>query len=153
VIADKLSSHDSLATRIWLAEHPRIRHAFIPVGACWLNLAEAWWRIFRHHALAGVSFADGKDIDHATFIATAQLNRVVISSITLHHGSHPFVVVSHRTPANPLNQVGEVSPCHPGSANALTKLAGSCTFLLRSTVAVGSCAAIATCLWPSFANY
>jgi hypothetical protein len=42
VIADNLSSHDSLATRTWLAEHPRIRHAFIPVGACWLNLQEAW---------------------------------------------------------------------------------------------------------------
>ncbi|MFC7642736.1 transposase [Streptosporangium lutulentum] len=75
VIADNLSSHDSLATRTWLADHPRIRHAFIPVGACWLNLQEAWWRIFRHHALAGVSFADGRDIDHATRIATAQLNQ------------------------------------------------------------------------------
>jgi hypothetical protein len=75
VIADNLSSHDSLATRTWLADHPRIRHAFIPVGACWLNLQEAWWRIFRHQALAGVSFADGKDIDHATRIATAQLNQ------------------------------------------------------------------------------
>ncbi|WP_230884060.1 transposase [Planomonospora sp. ID82291] len=53
VIADNLSSHNSLATRTWLADHLRIRHAFIPVGACWLNLQEAWWRIFRRHALAG----------------------------------------------------------------------------------------------------
>ncbi len=36
VIADNLSSHNSLTIREWLAGHPRIRHAFIPVGACWL---------------------------------------------------------------------------------------------------------------------
>jgi hypothetical protein len=38
VITDNLSSHDSKATRAWLEDHPRIRHAFIPKGACWLNL-------------------------------------------------------------------------------------------------------------------
>jgi transposase len=75
VIADNLSSHNSVATRAWLADHPRIRHAFIPVGACWLNLQEAWWRIFRRHALAGTSFASPDDIDYATRIATAQLNQ------------------------------------------------------------------------------
>lgn len=75
VIADNLSSHNSVATRTWLIEHPRIRHAFIPIGACWLNLAEAWWSLFRRHALAGVSFACRDDIDHATRLATAQLNQ------------------------------------------------------------------------------
>ena len=45
VITDNLSSHDSKSTRAWLEDHPRIRHAFIPKGACWLNLQEAWWRI------------------------------------------------------------------------------------------------------------
>ena len=57
VITDNLSSHNSKATRAWLEDHPRIRHAFIPKGACWLNLQEAWWRIFRHQALAGQDFA------------------------------------------------------------------------------------------------
>jgi len=38
VITDNLSSHDSKSTRAWLEDHPRIRHAFIPKGACWLNL-------------------------------------------------------------------------------------------------------------------
>ncbi|MET9251091.1 IS630 family transposase [Nonomuraea sp. NPDC003709] len=75
VIADNLSSHNSVATREWLAGHPRIRHAFIPIGACWLNMQEAWWRIFRRHALAGVSFADRDDIAYATRIATTQLNQ------------------------------------------------------------------------------
>jgi hypothetical protein len=75
VIADNLSSHNSVATRTWLTDHPRIQHAFIPVGACWLNLQEAWWRKIRHHALAGTSFACPADIDHATRIATAQLNQ------------------------------------------------------------------------------
>ncbi|GAT67835.1 transposase [Planomonospora sphaerica] len=75
VIADNLSSHNSLSARTRPAEHPQIRHVFILVGACWLNLQEAWWRIFRRHGLAGVSFAGPDDTDHATRIATAQLNQ------------------------------------------------------------------------------
>ena len=61
VITDNLSSHSSFSTRAWLAEHPRIRQVFIPVGACWLNLQEAWWRLFRRAALAAE-------------VATCQLN-------------------------------------------------------------------------------
>ncbi|MFE0654539.1 transposase [Streptomyces sp. NPDC059534] len=41
VITDNLSSHNSLSTRTWLEDRPRIKHVFIPVGACWLNLQEA----------------------------------------------------------------------------------------------------------------
>jgi hypothetical protein len=74
VITDDLSSHDSTATRERLEHHPRIKHVFIPVGACRLNLQEAWWRIFRRHALAGQCFADPDKIDYATQAATAQLN-------------------------------------------------------------------------------
>ncbi len=58
----------------WLAAHPRIQQAFIPVGAAWLNLIEGWWRIFRRKAFTGVSLADADDIADATRIATAQLN-------------------------------------------------------------------------------
>ena len=47
---------------------------FIPVGACWLNLQEAWWRLFRHAALAGQTFANPKEIALATEVATCQLN-------------------------------------------------------------------------------
>jgi len=74
VITDNLSSHNSKSTRAWLEHHPRIRHAFIPKGACWLNLQEGWWRIFRRQALAGQDFADPDEIAHATRVATAQLN-------------------------------------------------------------------------------
>ena len=74
VITGNLSSHDSKSTRAWLEDHPRIRHAFIPKGACWLNLQEGWWRIFRRQALAGQAFADPGEIAHATRVATAQLN-------------------------------------------------------------------------------
>ena len=55
-------------------DHPRIRHAFIPTGACWLNMQDGWRRIFRRQALAGQSFADPDEIAHATKVATAQLN-------------------------------------------------------------------------------
>ncbi|MFF7791476.1 transposase [Streptomyces sp. NPDC007991] len=74
IVADNLSSHNSLSTRTWLEDHPRIHHAFIPVGACWLNLQEGWWRIFREAALAGRSFANRDDVEHATTLATRQLN-------------------------------------------------------------------------------
>jgi len=47
---------------------------FIPVGACWRNLPEAWWRIFRRDALAGQSFARSDEITLATEMATCQLN-------------------------------------------------------------------------------
>ena len=34
VITGNLSSHDSTSTRAWLDDHARIRHAFMPKGAC-----------------------------------------------------------------------------------------------------------------------
>jgi hypothetical protein len=74
VITDNLSSHSSFSTRTWLAAHPRTRQVFIPVGACWLNLQEAWWRLFRRAALAGQSFACPEEITLATRVATCHLN-------------------------------------------------------------------------------
>lgn len=74
VITDNLSSHNSISTRTWLEGHPRICHAFIPVGAPWLNLQEGWWRIFRKTALTGQAFAGPDDIATATARAPAWLN-------------------------------------------------------------------------------
>ena len=74
VITDNLSSHTSFSTRTWLADHPRIRQVFIPKGACWLNLQEAWWRQFRRAAFAGQTFACPDEITLATHVATCQLN-------------------------------------------------------------------------------
>lgn len=75
VITDNLSSHNSAETRAWLAEHPRIQQVFIPKGACWLNLQEGWWRLFRRDAFAGQSFANADEIERAMNVATVQLNR------------------------------------------------------------------------------
>ena len=74
MITGNLSGHNSCVTRDWLAGHPYIQHAFISVGACWLNLQEALWRISRQTAIADQRFVDPDDIDYATRIATAQLN-------------------------------------------------------------------------------
>jgi len=74
LISDNLSSHKSPPIQEWLAKNPRVRHLFIPVGACWLNLPEAWWRIFRRAAFAGQTFADDEEIDRATAVATQQVN-------------------------------------------------------------------------------
>ncbi len=75
LVADNLASHLSGPIRDWLADRPRIHHAFIPVGAAWLNLIEGWWRLFRRKAFAGESLADADDIAYVTDLATAQLNR------------------------------------------------------------------------------
>jgi transposase len=74
VVTDNLSSHTSGPVRRWLRKHPRFHQVFIPKGACWLNLQEGWWQIFRKTALAGQTFADAEEIDQATALATVQLN-------------------------------------------------------------------------------
>jgi transposase len=74
LVSDNLSSPKSPPIQDWLTKHPRVRHLCIPVGACWLNLQEAWWRIFRRAAFAGQTCADGEEIDRATKVATTQLN-------------------------------------------------------------------------------
>lgn len=74
LIADNLSSHTSRPIQEWLAAHPRAHPVPIPTGACWLNLQEGWWRLFRREAFAGQSFADPKEIDQATRVATGHLN-------------------------------------------------------------------------------
>ena len=61
--------------REWLGSHPRVEQVFIPKGADWLNLQEAWWRMFRREALAGQHFADAEEIELATSVATKQLNQ------------------------------------------------------------------------------
>ena len=75
VITDNLSSHTSVATRTWLADHPRIRQVFIPKGACWLNLQEAWWRLFRRAALAepDASVLGRGDAPGIEFVATGEV--------------------------------------------------------------------------------
>jgi DDE superfamily endonuclease len=75
VIGDNLSSHKSPPIQEWLAAHPRVHPVFIPKGACWLNLQEAWWRPFRRAAFAGQTFANAAEIDLATRVATRQLNQ------------------------------------------------------------------------------
>ena len=75
LITDNLSSHNRLETRTWMEAHPRLHHVFIPTGAGWLNLQEGWWRLLRHEAFAGQSFANPQEIDQARRVATKQLNR------------------------------------------------------------------------------
>jgi hypothetical protein len=75
LVTDNRSSHTSGPICNWLADHPRVHQAFIPVGAAWLNLIAGWWRLFRRKAFAGVSVANADDIAYVTRTATAQLNR------------------------------------------------------------------------------
>jgi hypothetical protein len=74
LISDNLSSHTSGPIQEWLGQHPRVHPVPLPTGACWLNLQEGWWRLFRREAFAGQSFADAKEIDLATRVATEHLN-------------------------------------------------------------------------------
>ncbi len=45
----------------WLAGPPCLKQVFIPKGARWLNLQEAWWRNLRRHP-----FTDPTEIAQAT---------------------------------------------------------------------------------------
>jgi transposase len=74
IVTDNLSSHTSVKVRRWLARHRRIQQVFIPKAACWLNMAEGWWRLLRRAAFAGQTFADTDEISHAVDVATAWLN-------------------------------------------------------------------------------
>ena len=74
VVGDNLASHKRPPIEAWLAGHPRVQQVFIPKGASWLNLQEAWWRLFRREAFAGQTFVDDTEIAHATAVATMQLN-------------------------------------------------------------------------------
>lgn len=74
LISDNLSSHKSPPVVAWLDAHPRVHPVFIPKGACWLNLQEGWWRLFRREAFAGQTFADAEEIDQVTALATQKLN-------------------------------------------------------------------------------
>lgn len=74
LITDNLASHKSPPIQDWLAEHPQVHQVFVPKGACWLNLQEGWWRLFRRDALAGQTFANADEIDQATRFTTQQLN-------------------------------------------------------------------------------
>ena len=74
LITDNLSSHKSPPIQEWLNAHPRVHQVFIPKGACWLNLQEGWWRLFRREALAGQTFADAEEIDRVTALATQKPN-------------------------------------------------------------------------------
>ena len=74
VVSDNLSSHTSGPIQQWLAAHPRVHPVPLPTGACWLNLQEGWWRLFRRAAFAGQSFADAQEIELATRVATQHLN-------------------------------------------------------------------------------
>lgn len=74
VVSDNLASHKSVPVQVWLAAHPRVRHVFIPKGACWLNLIEPWWRLLRREAFAGMTFADAAEVERAVKDATRRLN-------------------------------------------------------------------------------
>ena len=75
LITDNLASHKSPPVVDWREAHPRVHQVFLPKGACWLNLQEGWWRLFRREAFAGQTFADAAEIDTSTCLATHKLNQ------------------------------------------------------------------------------
>lgn len=81
IITGNLSSQNIVQTHFWMSEHPRLHHIYIPKGVCWLNLQEGWWRFFRCDTLAGQSFVNTDEIEQATRITTAHLNRRANPSI------------------------------------------------------------------------
>jgi hypothetical protein len=73
VITDNLSSHASVSTCTWLAEHPRIQHTFIPKGPAGSTCRRAGGGGFAARPLPG-SRLPLPEITLATKVATCQLN-------------------------------------------------------------------------------
>src|SRR5262249_3327254 len=75
--SENLSTHTSGPIQEWLGKPPRVHPVPIPTGACWLNLQEGWWRLFRR-SLARRSPASPSptpaELDLATRVATEHLN-------------------------------------------------------------------------------
>ncbi|MFD3614600.1 transposase [Streptomyces sp. NPDC058676] len=74
VVTDNLSSHNSLSTRTWLQDHPRIRHVFIPVGACWLKPPGRLVAHLPQGRPRRPVLRRTPEIEQATRLATSQLN-------------------------------------------------------------------------------
>lgn len=85
LVADNLSSHSSGPIREWLAAHPRIHHAFIPVGAAWLNLIEGRWRILGGSSAAKPSLDNRSST--STIVSTSPAQRLPNSTGTPSPGS------------------------------------------------------------------
>jgi hypothetical protein len=114
-----LASHNSKDTRAWLEGHPRIQHAFIPKGACWLNLQESWWRIFRKTALAGQFFAGptrsptpprspppAQRPRPALGLGTARAQTPLLPPTLYIHALRNVALASQRRAATPLHYIG-----------------------------------------------
>ncbi len=87
----------------------------IPTGACWLNLQEGWWRLFRREAFAGQDFADATEIDQATRVATQHPNARAKPWIwgVHHHHTATFVVVL----STAFEKQSTTLICHVGAAH------------------------------------
>ena len=117
LVSDNLSSHTSRPIQEWLALHPRVHPVPIPTGACWLNQQAGWWRLFRREAFAGQSFADAKELDLATRVATEHLNA----------RAHPWIWGRPPRPHRHLRRRFAYHLCgvrEPAAMNAQTYLTG-----------------------------
>ncbi|MFL6222413.1 MAG: transposase [Actinomycetes bacterium] len=74
VITDNLSSHTSLSTRTWLADHPRIQHTFIPKGGLLAESAGGLVAAVSPRSLCRAVICHPEEITLATRVATCQLN-------------------------------------------------------------------------------
>ena len=60
VILDNLSTHTTPEARQWLADNPRVRFHFTPVGSSWLNMIEIWFGIITRQAIRRGTFTSVK---------------------------------------------------------------------------------------------
>lgn len=75
VVTDNLSSHNSLSTRTWLEDHPRIRHSSSPSAPAGSTSRKAGGASSaRPPSQDRQSFAGPPEIEQATRLTTSQLN-------------------------------------------------------------------------------
>ena len=90
IVTDNLSSHNSLSTRTWLEEHPRIRHAFHPGRRV---LAEPAGRLVAH-------------------LPQDRPGRAVLRQPRRHHAGHGRGHPATQRPSQALD-LGPTCPAHP----------------------------------------
>lgn len=51
VILDNASGHKTPDVQAWLTAHPQVHFHFIPTGASWLNMIEAWFSVLTRQSI------------------------------------------------------------------------------------------------------
>jgi transposase len=83
VVLDNVSTHKTLAMRVWLAQNPRITFHFTPTSASWMNQVETWFSVLTRGAIRRGAFRSVREL----------VERIDAFTVSWNAGASPFVWV------------------------------------------------------------